>query len=81
MEDIDRTFLKLKRKPLIDVLSQIREEGRIKCFINPSTFMHIATIQSGVLEEYSWSINDVTDEIECQFGYKVLLDEWTNSTY
>ena len=60
----------------MEVLHKLRFEGRMNCYVNPNTFAPIAEVRQSVLESEGWSISDITGEVEFQFGYKVLLEEW-----
>ena len=79
MEDIDRTFLKLKRIPLADAIKKLQAEGKFSVVVNPLTFVPVARVKIEDLLSTGWTIHDVTDQIESKIGYKVVLDgDWAD---
>jgi hypothetical protein len=72
MDDLDRTYLKLKRKPLVESIKQLQEEGKFLITVDPMTFAPIAKIKIEDLEKTGWSVRDLTDLVESKMGYKMI---------
>lgn len=72
MDDIDRTFLKLKRNPLNDVLNELLLSGKVEVRVDPETFMPISRIKKEELDQAGWTEDEVTAHLEAS-GHVVVL--------
>src|SRR5271166_870296 len=58
MEDIDRTFEKLKRLGFKELLIKLRNEGKLTVVVDPHTFMPLPTVHPEYLIGTGWTMSD-----------------------
>lgn len=75
MDEIDRTFARLKRKPIIESLKKLQEENKVEISADPKTFMSVAKIMIEDLENTGWSLNEMIDYFESVCGYEVRTED------
>ena len=74
MEDIDRTFEKLKREDATSLFFKLKENGKISICIDPVTFLLSAVIHRSSLNGTGWSSSDFVKEMKKQGNdYKVII--------
>jgi hypothetical protein len=74
MDDIDKTFERLKREPFEIVIKRLIESGRAVKMIQPYTFQPVIYLTSiDCLSGTGWNYYDITDQMEVSVGGKILI--------
>ena len=76
MDDIDRTFEKLKRQDIRTVIANLQRSGKIgNIKVDPLTFMRIVEIRNDELKGTGWDYTNITDKEEVELGAKIIIKE------
>ena len=73
MDDIDKTFEKLKRKPLIELIREWSRDGRISVVVNPNTFELEMFVRKELLDGTGWNASDFDDVLTGIVGAKIVV--------
>jgi hypothetical protein len=74
MDDIDRTFERLKREPFEMVIKRLIESGRAVKLVSPCTFESIICLESiDCLTGTGWNYYEITGQMEVSVGGRILL--------
>lgn len=72
MDDIDRTFDKLRREDFNVLIKRLLDEGKASMVVDPNTFTPVCKIRESDLDGTGWKLWEITSEMESKIGAKII---------